>query len=119
MLRLNQVKVRAGQEPADLNRCAAEILRVAPRDILGVKIVRRSIDARKKPDIFYSYTLDVEVREQERVLRRFRGKENLVSRPQTVTYTFPKPGETPQDQPVVIVGMGPAGLFCGYYLALH
>ena len=119
MLRLNQVKVRAGQEPADLNRCAAEILRVAPRDILGVKIVRRSIDARKKPDIFYSYTLDVEVREQERVLRRFRGKENLVGRPQTVTYTFPKPGETPQDQPVVIVGMGPAGLFCGYYLALH
>lgn len=119
MLRLNQVKVRVGQGTAGLDKYAAKILRVPVKDILSVSIVRQSIDARKKPDIFYSYTLDVEVREQERVLRGFRGKENLVCRSESVKYSFPEPGKAPQKNPIVVVGMGPAGLFCGYFLALH
>ena len=32
-------------------------------------------------------------------------------------YLFPAEGSTQQKHPTVIVGMGPAGLFCGYYLA--
>ena len=32
-------------------------------------------------------------------------------------YEFPSPGETPLLHSPVIVGSGPAGLFCGWYLA--
>lgn len=118
MLRLNQVKVGIKQTE-HLDKRVADFLRVPPQDIMSVKIVRQSIDARKKPELYYSYTLDVEVKNQERILRKFRGKEHLVSPAEPVEYHFPGPGSKLQDHPPVIIGMGPAGLFCGYFLALH
>lgn len=118
MLRLNQVKVGTEQD-AQLDRRVAEVLQVPLRDIMSVRIVRQSIDARRKPQIFYRYTLDVEVKNQERVLRKFRGRENLVSLADPVVYHFPELGNKRQEHVPVIVGMGPAGLFCGYFLALH
>lgn len=119
MLRLHQVKVKAKQGTLGLEKRAAELLQVPVKDILAIHIVRQSIDARRKPEIFYIYTLDVEVRNQESILRRFRGKENLVSRQEAVRYTFPASGMCKQEHPTVIIGLGPAGLFCGYFLALH
>ena len=130
MLRINQIKVRveqgeaaakvrAEQNEAAIKARVAALLHVSLQDILSMRIVRQSIDARKKPEIFYSYTLDVEVRHQERVLKRFQNKENQVALVEPETYSFPAPGNVLQTQPVVIVGMGPAGLFCGYFLALH
>lgn len=119
MLRVNQVKLRIRHSEEELRRRAAEALRISEREITEVKIVRQSIDARKKPDIFYSYTLEVAVKNEDRVLHRFKGKENLVSRPERTIYRFPTSGSQIQSSPTVIVGMGPAGLFCGYFLALH
>ena len=119
MLRVNQVKLKIGHSPEQLRKKTAEILRVPLRDILSVHIVRQSIDARKKPEIFYSYSVDVEVENESRVLHKFQGKENLVSRSDTVIYSFPESGTYRQKYPTVIAGMGPAGLFCGYFLALH
>ncbi len=119
MLRVNQVKLRTDQSIDRLRKKAADTLRIPARDILTVKIVRRSIDARKKPDLYYSYTLDVEAENEEKILHRFAGRESLVSRSPDESYRFPKPGCRLQENPTVIVGMGPAGLFCGYFLALH
>lgn len=118
MLRLNQVKTEINRAER-LDRSAAEFLHIPLQDIMSVKIVRQSIDARKKPEIYYSYTLDVEVKNQERILRKFRGKEHMVSLAEPVSYHFPEPGSRQQEHPPVIIGMGPAGLFCGYFLALH
>lgn len=119
MLRVNQVKLKIGHSPEQLKKKTAEILRVPMQDVLSVQIVRRSIDARKKPEIFYSYSVDAAVKNEGRVLHKFQGKENLVSKSDTVVYSFPKPGIHKQNFPTVIAGMGPAGLFCGYFLALH
>lgn len=114
----------AEQNDSVIKARAATLLHVPVQDILSIRIIRQSIDARKKPEIFYSYTLDVEVRHQERVLKRlynkkFQYKENQVTLAESKEYSFPAPGNIIQTQPVVIVGMGPAGLFCGYFLARH
>lgn len=119
MLRVNQVKIRTGHSEEALKKKISEILKIPGQEIRGWKLVRRSIDARKKPELFYSYTLDVDVKNEERVLHRFRGKEQMVCRTQRTPYHFPKPGGRVQESPTVIVGMGPAGLFCAYFLALH
>ena len=119
MLRINQIKIRAEQNKSVIKARVAALLHVPSQDILSMRIVRQSIDARKKPDIFYNYTLDVEVRHEERVLKLFKNKKNQVTLAEPEIYTFPAPGNVLQTQPVVIVGMGPAGLFCGYFLALH
>ena len=124
MLRVNQVKLRTGHTAAELKRQAASVLRVPEQNITELKIIRQSIDARKKPVIFYSYSVDVAVKDEDRILHRFRGKENLVCRSEgpeggRCAYRFPTPGNRERKAPVVIVGTGPAGLFCGYFLALH
>lgn len=119
MLRVNQVKIKTGHTEEQLRKKAAELLHISTQEILDMKIVRQSIDARRKPEIFYSYSLDVMVKNEDRILHRFRGRENQVSAQQPVSYTFPKPGKKRREHSVVIVGMGPAGLFCGYFLALH
>lgn len=119
MLRVNQVTVRTDHGPEQLKHRTAEALRIPAEDVLSLKIRRRSVDARKKPDVFYSYALDVTVRDEAKVLHRFRGQENRVCRVNEAGYVFPEPGSKPLKAPVVIVGMGPAGLFCGYALASH
>lgn len=119
MLRVNQIKIRTEEPESLLPKKAAETLRVNVQDILFWKIVRQSIDARKKPEIFYSYSLDVEVKNEGKILAKFKGKENLVSKSDTVRYQFPAAGTKKHALRPVIIGMGPAGLFCGYFLALH
>lgn len=119
MLRINQVKLRTDHSPGQLNKKIAGVLRVPEQEILGIKIIRQSLDARKKPELYYSYCVDVSVKDEDKVLHKFRGRENLVCRSDTAVYTFPKPGALRQASPVLISGMGPAGLFCGYFLALH
>ena len=128
MLRVNQIKIRPGHLEADLRKKAAGILRIPESDIMEMEIVRRSIDARKKPEIFYTYTLDVAVKREDTVLRGFRGKENQVCKAPKFIYRFPGadshvpfclPEINGQMKSPVIVGAGPAGLFCAYFLALH
>lgn len=119
MLRINQVKMKTGHTEEQLFRKTAELLHIPVQELLELKIIRQSIDARRKPEIFYSYSLDVKVKNEAKVLHKFKGRENQVSVQQSAAYSFPKPGIKRSRFPVVIVGMGPAGLFCGYFLALH
>lgn len=122
MLRINQVKLSTEHTQEQLYKKIASMLRVSSKDILEVNIIRQSIDARKKPEIFYSYVVDVKVKGEEKLLKSLSRNKSLASqigKSESVEYQFPKSGEKKMKHPVVIVGMGPAGLFCGYFLALH
>ncbi len=118
MLRINQVKIKINHTQQELREKAADMLRIPVEGIRSVQIVRQSIDARKKPEIFYTYTLDVEAAGEEKLLRKMKGRLQI-SKADIVKYRFPESGTEVSEHPPVIVGMGPAGLFCGYYLALH
>ncbi len=118
MIRVNQVKIRVEHTREQLLRKTADILRVPPSEIQELKIVRQSIDARKKPEVFYSYTVDVKLSKENKVIQKLKNN-NQVSLNTPVEYSFPMSGTGKLEHPVVIIGTGPAGLFCGYYLALH
>ena len=122
MIRVSQVKVEPSADKAVLIKKAARILGIKETDIARLEIVRQSIDARKKPEIYYSYVVDVELvaakkNQQEKIVNR--SKSQQVSIVSTVEYCFPKPGNEKLVHRPVVVGMGPAGLFCGYFLAKH
>ncbi len=114
MIRVNQIKMHTEHTPQQLQKKVADVLRISVKDIKKIRIVRQSIDARKKPDIFYSYTVDVQATNETKLLRN-----KQVQKIEDREYCFPELGKEKQTNPVVIVGMGPAGLFCGYYLALR
>lgn len=95
----------------------AKLLSLRPGQLLAVHIVKQSIDARKKPEIWLSYVVDVVVQgvEESRVIARCRSKN--VALAQEVQYHFPASHRKEGTDRPVIVGMGPAGLFGAYFLA--
>lgn len=123
MIRISQIKIPVtgketdAKEKGKLLEKAARLLRTDPAAILSISIVRRSIDARKKPALFYVYTVDVEMKNEAQLLKRFKGKEGQIQIVSRQSYHFVESGEKPLQAPPIIVGTGPAGLFCGYMLA--
>ncbi|MBR5597034.1 MAG: FAD-dependent oxidoreductase [Lachnospiraceae bacterium] len=93
-----------------------KFLKIMPNDLKSWSIVKRSLDARKKPNLYYSYIINVCVDKEEQVIRKC--KQNNVSLVSEFVYQFPDVKPSINDS-TVIVGLGPAGLFCGYYLAKH
>ena len=117
MIRVNQIKVPLSHSREDILYKTVKILRIAPEKILSWQIVKKSIDARKKPEIMAIYSVDVRVDAQDRVLRACKSQQ--VQAVAEKPYIFPAEGEEQLGYRPVIVGTGPAGLFCGYLLAKH
>lgn len=117
MIRVNQVKLPLSHTQEDILYRIAKILRIPPEKIRSWEIVKKSIDARKKPEIAVVYSVDVQVESQERVLAAC--KSGQVQKAEVKCYRFPEEGEGVLAFRPVIVGTGPAGLFCGYLLAKH
>lgn len=122
MIRINQIKLKAEPELAQkegelLKNKMKRLLKLKEKQDFSYEIVKRSLDARKKPEIFYSYTVDVKGINESEVPKRVKGSQVSVVEP--ARYRFPSPGGEKTAQRPVIIGTGPAGLFCGYMLALH
>lgn len=123
MIRISQIKIPVtGKETEaaverQLTERASKLLHTDLSAILSLFVVRRSIDARKKPALFFVYTVDVEIKNEAQLLKRLKGKEGQIQAVERKPYQFVRPGDKPLTAPPIIVGTGPAGLFCGYMLA--
>ena len=89
---------------------------VSADQIQSVELVRQSLDARKKPDLYYLYALDVAVAGKEAAIVKRARSVNVQIRKEEA-YRLPDPGIEPLRERPVIVGFGPAGMFCGLMLA--
>ncbi len=114
MIRISNIKLLPGEEDILLRKKAAKKLHVAEKEISAVKIIKRSLDARKKDHIFYSYTIEAEVKNEERVLAKAKDKD--VQKEEAWEYRLPEVKGKPNKRPV-IAGFGPAGMFCALLLA--
>ncbi len=112
MLRIEQLKLPVHHSEADLINKVKKLLRCSEEP--KIYIVRRSVDARKKPELFFNYILNIQVKNQKEVYRKCDKKQ--VSVYDEKVYRFPVKNYEGDIRPVII-GMGPAGLFCGYMLA--
>jgi uncharacterized protein len=113
MLRISNIKLRADFEPSKENELLAQkvqkLLRVKQDKILSFKISKKSIDAREKHNILLVYSVDVEIENE----KSFLGIKN-VSSIEPIEYVTKK---TKKATRPVVVGSGPAGLFCALVLA--
>lgn len=123
MLQISQVKMKPDSGMDALKDQVRRTLRLREDEEFCLKIRRKSIDARKKPDIFYVYTLEVILSDKEREKKVLsRNKDKNVSELTEKKYEIPHAAERKGGRPAgwmrpVIVGTGPAGLFCGLALA--
>ena len=104
--RIHNVPLWLGEPESLLRRRAAEMLEVRPDDLASVRVVRSVLDARKKGSPRHIHTVEVAFAEGRAPARL----------PPGVTETEPPPPppskvRSPERRPI-IVGTGPAGLFC-------
>lgn len=117
MIRIHELKLKPNHTAADLEREIRKLLRLG-KETFSFEIIRQSIDARKKPELFYSYTVDVTISHEAAVLRRSRSKKAALC--DRKEYQFPYEADSVMRSHFlrpVIVGSGPAGLFCALMLA--
>lgn len=116
MIQIQQLKLQIPHTEEQLLRKAAKLLKIREQEIHDLQIVRRSLDARKKPVLFYVYTVCLKTPKENMLKKKLRDK-NISFLPKEIPYDIKAAGtENLRHRPVVI-GTGPAGLFCGYQLA--
>ena len=116
MIRLRDIPLPPEHNAHQLQFEAAQLLHISVSKIRHLRIVRRSVDARKKPDIKIIYTIDVAVDGNEKRLLKQSGCKRATIAP--VSYykgakNIPQPDKRP-----VVVGFGPAGMFAALVLAI-
>ena len=115
MIRIREIALPPEHNPAQLGFEAARLLKISNSKIKDLIIVRRSVDARKKPDVKIVYTVDVKVDGNEnRILRASACKRASIA--PVSFYRPPKCAKTAGKRPAV-VGFGPAGMFAALILA--
>ena len=114
MIEITSLRLPLSYTEHDLRREAAARLGVSQRAIQTCRLHRRSVDARKKPNLVFDITVGVTVEREDAVLAACRHPS--VSRYAPTPYILPAPTVAPAHRPVV-VGSGPAGLFAALMLA--
>ena len=130
MIRINQLKLKVTDSVVKLKLAAAKVLRIEAKDIATLTVVRRSIDARKKPEIYFSYTVMIATKfsekQEEKLVQKLKNRD--VSLDSIPEYREPKLNDViagverreffkeEKNRPVV-VGFGPAGMFAALLLA--
>ena len=104
MIRINNISLPIG----------ADVFEKIKHDIPSakkLKLAKKSIDARKKNDIRYVYSIDLCADNEERILKKNKNAQKIDYKP----YKFPKADKL--EKPIAVVGSGPCGLMCAYILA--
>jgi len=114
MIRISQLKLPVGHTEEELLEEILRELKIPRTRLKTYEIWKKSIDARKKP-VLYVYTIDVQAEGEGQILKKLRNQN--IAQAERKQYRFPKHGNTPLQHPPVIIGSGPAGLFCGLMLS--
>lgn len=117
MIRIHQIKLPMEHSEEELRSKVCRTLHIDQSELLELHIRRKSIDARRRMELSFVYTVDVKVSHESRLLKKNRSPQ--ITLVQDVRYQFPSPGKSVLNTPPVVIGSGPAGMFCAYALALH
>ncbi|MDP2111834.1 MAG: NAD(P)/FAD-dependent oxidoreductase [Thiobacillus sp.] len=116
MLRLTELKLPLDHSPETLRAAILQRLGLADDDLVGFSIFKRSYDARKKHALLMVYAVDVEVRNEAALLKKFRDDRHLAPTPDMAYQFVGRAPENLTERPLV-VGFGPCGIFAALVLA--
>lgn len=112
MILLRNIRLDIGESEDILLAKALSALHLKRSDVKSFKISKKSLDARKKGDIHYKYALALSLENEERILKKYGGRDVCAYKEDI----FDIPKCSSPDRPV-IVGFGPAGMFAALVLA--
>jgi len=116
MLRLTELKLALDHPPEALRAAILKRLELAENDLLGFSIFKRSYDAHKKHALLLVYAVDVEVKNEAGLLKKFRSDRHVAPTPDMAYHFVGHAPDNLAERPIV-VGFGPCGIFAALVLA--
>ena len=120
MIRITELRLPIDHAPEALEAAIIKRLNLAPKDLVSFHIFKRSYDARKNVALAFIYTLDISVKNEETILKRFSNDTHIRPSPDT-SYHFvasaPQSIDSGKALRPVVIGFGPCGIFAALVLA--
>jgi len=117
MIRLTELRLPIDHTPEALELAIIKRLHLESKDLVNFSVFKRSYDARKNVALSLIYTVDISVKDEEKVLQKFSGDQHVRVSPDTRYHFVSDAAQAkPADSPVVI-GFGPCGIFAALVLA--
>lgn len=114
MIRVRQIKISINNDNGnEIIKKVSKKLNIDKSNIISFDIHKKSLDARNKPELFYVYEVDVNVKNSNKI--KFNCDVIRVGREE---FEVNKRGNIVLNKRPIIIGSGPAGLFCAYLLSL-
>ena len=113
MIIVRNIRLDSEKDEKLLIKKAARLAGLRERDMNDFRIVKKSLDSRRKNDIHYVYSVVFSCADEKKVIVRARNKD--IAAYEDFTYEIPKCA--PAGGRPVIVGFGPAGMFAALYLS--
>ncbi len=116
-IRINNIILSIEEDNSLIKKKVAKKLRIKEEDIHSLKIIKESIDARKKDDIKFNYCVDIICDNEKSVVKKINNN-NVKLEDENKEEKFIYGNKKLKSRPVVI-GFGPAGIFASLTLAKH
>ncbi len=113
MIRINNIYLEPNYNNDTILKKVIRELGCNKEHITDIKIHKLSIDARKKSDVHFLATIDVDVKNQNKVLNKTKSKRVTEAK----EYKYEQPTCRNKDTKSVVVGAGPCGIFASLILA--
>lgn len=115
MIRINEIKLSFDEDESILKQKSAKVLRINEKYITRLTIFKKSVDARKKDNVHFTYSVDVEISLDEKQIAA-KSKSSKVCIVEPFRYELPANNRKSKFRPIV-VGFGPAGMLAGLILS--
>ena len=116
-IRINNIILSIEEDNSLIKKKVAKKLRIKEEDIHSLKVIKESIDARKKDDIKFNYCVDITCDNEKSVVKKINNN-NVKLEDENKEEKFIYGNKKLKSRPVVI-GFGPAGIFASLTLAKH
>ena len=120
MIRITDIKLEVGKAPTlaiekeNLIQYINQQYRIQNKEIKSFSIYKKAIDARKKEQIYFVYSIDLELTNEKIYLNK---KIKGLTLAPVLTYQEIPSGDSLLAHPPVVVGFGPSGMFAALLLA--
>ena len=112
MIRVGGIRADLDTDFSDLVSLCERKLKISRDRLISVKLGKKSVDARKKNDVHFLISLEIEAKGEDKLLKTLKN----ASKHEPLRYHAPSVGRKPYRP--VIAGFGPAGMFAALVLSM-
>jgi len=119
MIRITELRLPISHAPEALEEAILQRLKISAQDLIRFNIFKRSYDARKNVALAFIYTVDLSVKDEEKLLKQFSHDIHIRPSPDMSYHFVAKASQVKSEsfERPVVIGFGPCGIFAALVLA--